>query len=42
MIVPTPEKKGNVRTAMCSRFRDGDVPEEGSKSVSLANNEQAD
>lgn len=42
MIVPTPEKEGNVRTAMCSRFRDGGVPEEGSKFVSLANNEQAD
>lgn len=34
-------KKGNIRTAMCSRFRDGDVPEE-SKICSHANNEQAD
>lgn len=42
VIVSTPEKKGNIRTATCSRFGDGDVPEEGSKSVSLANNEQAD
>lgn len=43
MIVPTLEKKkGNIRIAMCSRFRDGDMPEEGSKFVSLANNEQTD
>lgn len=39
MTVPTLDKKGNVRTATCSRFRDGDVPEEVSKSVSFANNE---
>jgi len=42
VIVPTLEKKGNIRTATCSRFRDGDVPEEGSKFVSLANNEQGE
>lgn len=43
-IVPTPEKKKkrNIRTATCSRFRGGDVPEEGSQFPSLANNEQAD
>lgn len=40
--MPTLEKKGNIRTAMCSRFRDGEVPEEGSEFPSLANNEQAD
>lgn len=39
MTVPTLGKKGNVRTAMCSRFRDGDVPEVVSKFVSLASNE---
>lgn len=39
MTVPTLEKKGNIRTAMCSRFRDGDVPEVVSKFGSLANNE---
>lgn len=35
-------KKRNIRTATCSRFRSGDVPEEGSQFPSLANNEQAD
>lgn len=39
MTLPTLEKRGNVRTAMGSRFRDGNMPEEVSEFVSLANNE---